>query len=398
VKKGVTTVVALAVAVLAAGSAGASAGPTRPAPAPLVVAATSLVQSGQQIVWTLHAGQPFSPATFARGDRTLCLLLERFSNGSVAAQLCVTGTARAPALSYMTISARGPGRARTIRATVTISRSRDLRAGFAAAQARLAYKPLRWQVISTLRSPACLRRHHNRDGCVALLPRVPTLLRLHPPRLVGCMATGPRLVSFGTTRQRVIALTFDDGPSPYTPQLLTLLEQEHVPATFFETGKWIGPYGQKGAIERRMLADGDMIGDHTWDHRDVTRMTTAAAIQEITRTAAAIRAATGGFQPCLFRAPYGHVSPAAVGLARYLGFTTIGWNVDPRDWARPGVAAIAGNVVANARPGAIVIQHDGGGDRSQTLAAVRIEIDSLKADGYSFATVTDLLGLRLIYK
>jgi peptidoglycan/xylan/chitin deacetylase (PgdA/CDA1 family) len=81
-----------------------------------------------------------------------------------------------------------------------------------------------------------------------------------------------------------------------------------------------------------------------------------------------------------------------------MGYTTIGWDIDPRDWSRPGTGAIYSNVVGNAHPGAIVIQHDGGGDRSETLAALPHEIDTLRREGYGFVTVTDLLGQRLIYK
>jgi peptidoglycan/xylan/chitin deacetylase (PgdA/CDA1 family) len=145
-----------------------------------------------------------------------------------------------------------------------------------------------------------------------------------------------------------------------------------------------------------MLADGDVIGDHTWSHPDVAGDGPFAAGQ-ISQTAAAIRRAAG-FTPCLFRAPYGEVSRALIDEARSMGFTTIQWNVDPRDWSRPGADAIYSNVVDNASNGAIVLQHDGGGDRSETLAALPREIDTLRARGYQFATVTQLLGQRLLYK
>jgi peptidoglycan/xylan/chitin deacetylase (PgdA/CDA1 family) len=112
----------------------------------------------------------------------------------------------------------------------------------------------------------------------------------------------------------------------------------------------------------------------------------------------AVRDATHGFTPCLFRAPGGDVSSALIGEARSMGFTTIQWDIDPRDWARPGVGEIEGNVLANAHPGAIVIMHDGGGDRSQTLAALPDIIDTLRARGYTFVTVTQLLGQHVIYR
>src|SRR5581483_896871 len=160
-------------------------------------------------------------------------------------------------------------------------------------------------------------------------------------------------------------------------------------------GEQVSTYG--GAVDRRMLRDGDMIGDHTWSHANVSGGGSFAASQ-ISSTADAISQVTGGFKPCLFRAPGGAVSGALISEARSLGFTTIQWDVDPRDWALPGTGAIYSNVIANAHPGAIVIQHDGGGNRSETLAALPQEIHTLRARGYRFVTVTDLLGQRLIYK
>jgi peptidoglycan/xylan/chitin deacetylase (PgdA/CDA1 family) len=175
-----------------------------------------------------------------------------------------------------------------------------------------------------------------------------------------------------------------------------MLERAHVPATFFEIGDQIGTYGQSGAVERRMLADGDMLGDHTWDHADVAGAGSFAA-REVSRTADAIRNVSG-FMPCLFRAPYGAVSNALISEVRRMGFTAVQWDIDPQDWALPGTNAIYGNVVGHAHNGAIVLQHDGGGNRSETLAAVPREIATLKREGYRFKTITDLLGLRLIYK
>jgi peptidoglycan/xylan/chitin deacetylase (PgdA/CDA1 family) len=192
----------------------------------------------------------------------------------------------------------------------------------------------------------------------------------------------------------MIALTFDDGPWYDTPQFLTLLEREHVVATFFQIGQQIGRYG---AVDRRLLRGGDMIGDHTWSHVNVAGDGSFAAIQ-IGMAAAAIRHATGGFSPCLFRAPGGGVSPALAAEARRMGFTTIQWDIDPRDWALPGTQAITSNVINNAHPGAIVEMHDGGGNRSETLAALPPIIKTLHRRGYRFVTLTQMLGYRLLYK
>ena len=186
----------------------------------------------------------------------------------------------------------------------------------------------------------------DRAGCVTLFPRRPALALLHVPQLVGCVPRGAPFVDHGPAKRKVIALTFDDGPWYDTPEFLNILERYDVHATFSE--------------------------------------------------AAAIRQATHGFQPCLFRAPYGAVSPALISEARSMGFTTIQWDIDPRDWVRRGVNAIYDNVVANAHPGAIVIQHDGGGDRAETLAALPREIQTLRSRGYRFVTITQLLGMRLL--
>ncbi len=211
------------------------------------------------------------------------------------------------------------------------------------------------------------------------------------------MPSGPAYVTSGPTTGREIALTFDDGPWYDTPQFLDILERYHVPATFFEIGEEISTYGEGGAIERRMLADGDMVGDHTWSHPDVSGAG-AFAQGQILSAASAIRAATHGFTPCLFRAPGGAVSSALISEARSLGFTTIEWDIDTVDWSRPGTATIEQRAIGGAHPGAIILQHDGGGDRSETLAALPDEITTLLRRGYHFVTVTQLLGQKLIYK
>jgi peptidoglycan/xylan/chitin deacetylase (PgdA/CDA1 family) len=363
----------------------------------LLVRASSLTQRGQQLVWRVQLDRPFSPSALRRDGRSLCLLIERVANGTVSRELCVSGSRarrRHPFLVYLPVTRRGPGRGRVIQATVTRRSDRELSAEFLPASIGISYRPLRWQVISTLRPPACVPPVPNRVGCLVLFPARPKLLRLHTPRLVGCVPSGPPYVSNGSRNRHVVALTFDDGPWYDTPQFLHVLERKHVVATFFQIGEQISTYG--GGVENRMLADGDVIGDHTWNHADVSGDGSFAA-GEISATAAAIHGATG-FWPCLFRAPGGAVSPALIGEARGMGFTTIEWDVDPRDWSRPGSGAIYSTVVNSAQNGSIILQHDGGGDRSETLAALPGEIDTLRAEGFHFVTVTDLLGQRLIYK
>jgi peptidoglycan/xylan/chitin deacetylase (PgdA/CDA1 family) len=396
-------VLAVSVAALAL-SAPVSGAASKPkagkGPQPYAVSSTSLVQSGQQVIWSIELSHPFSPSGLHHDGRSLCLLIERAQNGSISGQICIVGPARGsgtPRLEYMPITVKGPGPGQLVSATIARSSSSELTATFVPTAANIAYQPLRLQVISTLSPPACVPPRPNRVGCELAFPNRPTLVELHTPQLVGCVATGPEWVFNGPTNVHEIALTFDDGPWTDTSQFLDILEREHVVATFFEVGEHISTYGEGGAIERRMLADGDMIGDHTWSHPDVAGGGSFAAGQ-IEMAADAIRAASGGFTPCLFRAPYGDVSSALLSEARALGYSTIQWDIDPRDWAEPGVGAIYSNVIANARNGAIIIQHDGGGNRSETIAALPSEIDTLRSEGYQFVTITQMLGYKLIYK
>jgi peptidoglycan/xylan/chitin deacetylase (PgdA/CDA1 family) len=393
----------LVVGVLVVAVAAAGAQASGPASAPLAVQIASLTQSGQDVIWSLEMRTPFSPQALGAAGRSLCLVIEHFKGGAPTGQLCLVGprpgsaTAR---LQYRRIIASAPGKTRVgppsiIAATVTRTGSRQLSATFLPAAIHSGYAPVRWQVQSTLSAPHCTTPAS--AGCVSLWPAKGKIAPLHPAQPTGCAAGGLPFVGGITTGRREIALTFDDGPWYQTPEFLSLLERYRVPATFFEVGEHIAQFGEGGAIERRMLADGDMIGDHTWSHIVVAGAGATAASQ-IEATAGAIRRATHGFTPCLFRAPDGAVSPALITEARSLGFTTIQWDIDPRDWALPGVGAIESNVLANAHPGAIVIMHDGGGDRSETLAALPHIIDTLRARGYTFVTVTQLLGLPLLYQ
>jgi peptidoglycan/xylan/chitin deacetylase (PgdA/CDA1 family) len=203
----------------------------------------------------------------------------------------------------------------------------------------------------------------------------------------------------GSSRAHEVALTFDDGPwgEPPTTGFVRLLAAEHVPATFFEIGDQISQYDPSGRLGREMLADGDMIGDHTWSHPDLIGLSAAARREQIGRTAAAIDRVTG-FTPCLFRAPYGAVDRSLLTLVRSMRMSTIGWNVDPRDWALPGVASIERTVIDTTHNGSIILQHFGGGPRWETLDALPVEIRALRARGYRFVTVTQLLGYRLLYR
>jgi len=192
-----------------------------------------------------------------------------------------------------------------------------------------------------------------------------------------------------TTRRRVVALTFDDGPSPYTPWLLDELRRLHAPATFFVIGQqaWAHAWSL-----RRELALGMAVGDYTEAHRALAGRRAAVQRHDI---AAVVPALTdrGLPRPQLFRPPYRLYDRTTLGVLRALGMVCVLWSVDPADWRRPGVAAIVRRTLAAVRPGAIVELHDGGGDRSQTVAAVPGIVRALRRRGYRFVTVPRLLAL-----
>jgi peptidoglycan/xylan/chitin deacetylase (PgdA/CDA1 family) len=178
-----------------------------------------------------------------------------------------------------------------------------------------------------------------------------------------------------------VALTIDDGPNPvYTPQVLRVLEEHGVTATFSMIGRNVARYPQ---VAREVASAGHLIANHTWDHKDLAIVPAAAMREEVTRAAGEIHAATGQL-PGLFRAPYGAWSPALLDYCVAQELTPLGWSVDPQDWARPGVTAIVQNILRTTRSGSIILEHDGGGDRSQTVAALKVVLPSLLDKGFRF--------------
>jgi peptidoglycan-N-acetylglucosamine deacetylase len=182
--------------------------------------------------------------------------------------------------------------------------------------------------------------------------------------------------------RRGIALTIDDGPSPeYTPQVLRLLERYRVTATFSMIGLEAAAYP---GLVREVAAAGHTIANHTWTHQNLAYLPPALIADQGDRASAAIHQATGHV-PSLFRAPYGAWSPAVLEYCTRAGMTPLDWSVDPRDWSRPGVPAIVRTIMGNTRPGSIILEHDGGGNRSQTVAALKIVLPRLLDAGYHFA-------------
>jgi peptidoglycan/xylan/chitin deacetylase (PgdA/CDA1 family) len=211
-------------------------------------------------------------------------------------------------------------------------------------------------------------------------------------RITGCVSRGEGAIRGGPPR-REVAIGFDDGPWTDTPKFVTMLERAGVRASFFIIGRQVSSSSR--GILLRELRDGDVLGDHTFSHPDLTRSPEVRS--QLLRTIEAIRAQTG-YTPCVFRPPYGAYDSSVLRRARSLGLATILWDVDPADWADPGTARIAGRVLAQVRPGSIIISHDGGGPRGQTLAAYPAIIRGLRRRGYRIVTPLELLGFHPVYE
>ncbi len=223
--------------------------------------------------------------------------------------------------------------------------------------------------------------------CEHRLPRVGNYqARVWDVAVTGCRRSGAGQVSRGPSGKRV-ALTYDDGPSTYTPAFLRELRRLGVPATFFVIGQQVSA---NAALVRSILRSGSMVANHSWSHPDMGAGGAAASTQ-LREANAAVRRATG-FTPCLFRPPYGSTGADLVSRANAQGMTSVLWSVDPLDWRTPGTGSIVSSVLRQASGGAIILSHDGGGPRSQTLAAMPQIVRTLKARGYKFVTLTDLLG------
>jgi peptidoglycan-N-acetylglucosamine deacetylase len=189
--------------------------------------------------------------------------------------------------------------------------------------------------------------------------------------------------------QPYIAMTFDDGPSAEnTPRLLEMLKQRNIKATFFLIGQNVV---SNPDLVRRILAEGHEIGNHSWTHPQLSKLSDDRVTAEITQTQDAIKDASG-FTPTLLRPPYGAITPRQrEWIENRFGLNIILWSVDPFDWKRPGASVITQRILSQTRPGAIILSHD---IHKQTVDAMPATLDALIAKGYKFATVSQLIAMN----
>jgi peptidoglycan-N-acetylglucosamine deacetylase len=379
-------ILCIAAAVLAAVSVAPSgAGASQPE-----LLRAELSQAGQSLILSLRTSAPVAlsrldPLPAASGSRYLCLALQPAGSHGER-HLCLGGdnAGRRAGLELLNAAVQVKAKG-SLPVRVKRPGANKLVLVLSPPDAGLAPQRYRWNVVADLGGCGAKAA----GACPQSLPtQGARVFRLRPVRAVGCTGGTGGLATNGPRDRKVVALTFDDGPSEYTPGFLSVLREKHVHGTFFEIGQEMA--GRESTM-RQILSEGDEIGNHTMHHTEYP------GYADIAPTTSLIESITH-FRPCLFRPPGGAVDSSVLAAAGEDGLRTITWDVDPADWSNPGSAAVYSRIVGAAQPGSIILMHDGGGDRGGTLAALPSIIDTLRARGYRFDTVTELLGQRIIYR
>ena len=216
-------------------------------------------------------------------------------------------------------------------------------------------------------------------------PPSPSPVRINPqPQAASDVSAQPGHTEDG---QSVVYLTFDDGPHPsFTTPIMEILAGYGAPGTFFALGEQIARYPDLTAT---LAGNGHSLQNHIYTHPALTRISREAYVDEVTRADAAIRTAVGdeGHAITCLRPPYGAIDSATASIAAELGKSIVMWDVDPQDWRQPGADQIAQHILSHAYPGAIILLHDGGGGRRQTVAALRTVMAELASRSLTFRVV-----------
>ncbi|ANJ10655.1 polysaccharide deacetylase family protein [Streptomyces parvulus] len=223
-------------------------------------------------------------------------------------------------------------------------------------------------------------------GAPGRSPLKPSAYRLQPLTGYGAPGAAPgrppvrsEPILRMTGRGRTMLLTFDDGPHPdYTPDILDTLAEYDVRATFFVCGE-MADFNRD--LISRMADEGHVVGNHTWSHPLLTSLSRRRIRSEMERTSEVVDKACGE-PPRWFRAPYGAWNRNAFRIGADLGMEPLAWTVDTLDWTTPGTRTIVDRVEDGAAPGVVVLSHDAGGDRSQSVRALRRYLPRLLDDGY----------------
>lgn len=336
------------------------------------------------------------PSRLHSDERHLCVA----ADGAAIKRrlLCVGGASRQGKVSVGISRYRPGGSAHKVgsfQARVKRPSANSLHLEFRLSQAGLSRGRFRFFGVSSWRGAECTppppenptdpdpsTPERAEDVCHSRAPRTGSSKgRIYKVVPVGCTTGNRGAYRSGPRRRKRVALTFDDGPSPYTGEILDALDRAGAKATFFQVGSQTGGYA---GLMRRIVNGGHEIGNHSYSHEQYPSSSSMAS------TNGRIRASTG-FEPCDFRPPYGAYNGSTVSAARRQDLSVALWDVDTVDYSMPGTSTIYSRAVQGGR-GSIVLMHDGGGNRSQTAAAVPRIVQSYRSRGYELVTVTELLG------
>lgn len=214
------------------------------------------------------------------------------------------------------------------------------------------------------------------------------------PKVIDWSSKYPKEVFVqGSLTTKAVALTFDDGPDDvWTPKIASVLRQYNVKATFMCVGRRVQA---NPLVLQNLVKAGHEIGNHTWNHPNLTKIPIADVKTQIQETGDEIKRVTG-VTPTLFRPPYGALNDAVIQEVQALGYKIVYWNVDSLDWDKLTGPQTAANVLSHTRPGSIILMHSAGGrgeSLADTVEAIPYIVDSLREEGYTFLTVSKLLDL-----
>lgn len=201
-------------------------------------------------------------------------------------------------------------------------------------------------------------------------------------------------IASGNSEDKKVALTFDDGPDDvFTPQILDVLKDKDVKATFFVIGKRAEGFSE---VMQRIVDEGHLVGNHTWSHPNIMKVSLEDAKQEVLKTEKLLKSyyKDSSDRIKIFRSPYGSIDPKSVEFFGDIGYKIISWNVDSLDWKGLTAEEVKTNVLENVTKGSIILQHSAGGegeDLSGSVGALPEIIEVLKAEGFEFVTIDEIL-------
>lgn len=361
---------------------------------PLDLRALRLGQHDLKLPVTISASRPLPSLeglgghpSLKRGKtaRYLCLDIASGSIGRLL--LCPSGKIERGRIDVGVSDISGGRAAARGSMSVPAERSRrSLSLGFGLHGLGLKQGKLRFSARSSWYGPECggapSRAGSGQSGCADRAPQRgegSTMIRALQP--IGCAGFDTTKVFNGPRNRKAVALTFDDGPSIYTPEILRILAEHHARATFFAVGELVPPYA---STVRDIVAQGHEIANHSLRHE-------SGPGPDSLRTTSEIIEQASGFRPCMFRPPGGYLPSATLAAAQAMHMVSVLWDIDTQDYNLPGPATIKARATS-VQPGSIVLMHDGGGPRNQTVAALPGIIENLQRRGYRLVTMTEILG------